>query len=253
MTVVPVLLYHAITARPPDGLEQFTVHPQRFAEHLDVLRKAGRVGLTVSQLAASLKGRRRLPGLPVLLTFDDGYADFLQAAEELAAARLPSTLYVTTGEIGSVGKLTRSQLRSLDEAVEVGAHSRTHPRLDEVPPERLRDEVFGSKADLEDILQRPVHSFAYPHGDHDRVVRQAVIAAGFGSAAAVKNALSHEQDDPFAIARVTVTAHTTARRIEELLHGQSAPMAWSGERRRTRAYRAYRRMRRRLQREVEVA
>jgi peptidoglycan/xylan/chitin deacetylase (PgdA/CDA1 family) len=253
MTAVPVLLYHAITARPPDGLEQFTVHPHRFAEHLGVLRDAGRVGLTVSQLAASLKGGPRLPDRPVLLTFDDGYANFLHAAEQLVAAGFPPTLYVTTGEIGSAGMLTRSHLLSLDRAVEVGAHSRTHPRLDEVPPARLRSEVFGSKADLEDILQRPVHGFAYPHGDHDRAVRQMVVAAGFGSAAAVKNALSHERDDPFAIARVTVTARTTARHINELLQGRGAPMAWSNERRRTRAYRAYRRMRRRLQREVGVA
>jgi peptidoglycan/xylan/chitin deacetylase (PgdA/CDA1 family) len=253
MTVVPVLLYHAITARPPDGLERFTVHPHRFTEHVDVLRGAGRVGLTVSQFAASLKGGPELPDLPVLVTFDDGYADFLEAAEELVAARLPSTLYVTTEEIGAAGMLTRPQLRSLGDAVEVGAHSRTHPRLDELPPARLRGEVFGSKADLEDVLQRPVRSFAYPHGDHDRAVRQTVIAAGYGSAAAVKNAFSHERDDPFAIARLTVTAHTTARRVEELLLGRGAPTAWSGERRRTRAYRAYRRTRRRLRREVGVA
>jgi peptidoglycan/xylan/chitin deacetylase (PgdA/CDA1 family) len=243
MTVVPVLLYHAITARPPPGLQGFTVHPRRFVEHLGVVRDAGRVGLTVSQLAACLKGISQLPGLPVLVTFDDGYADFLNAAEDLLTSRLPSTLYMTTGEIGSTGMLTSRQLQSLDHGVEVGAHSRTHPRLDELSPARLRSEVFGSKADLEDVLRRPVRSFAYPHGDHDHTVRQAVI----DSAAAVKNAFSHDRDDPFAIARITVTAQMTAGRIRELLEGRDAPVAWSRERRRTRAYRAYRRMRRRLQ------
>jgi peptidoglycan/xylan/chitin deacetylase (PgdA/CDA1 family) len=252
VTVVPVLLYHAITAHPPPGLQRFTVHPRRFVEHLDVVRDTGRVGLTVSQLAACLRGTSRLPDLPVLVTFDDGYADFLTVAEGLFAAELPSTLYMTTGEIGSAGMLTRRQLQSLDPAVEVGAHSRTHPRLDELSPARLHGEVSGSKADLEDVLQRPVRSFAYPHGDHDRNVRQAVIDAGFDSAAAVKNAFSHDRDDPFAIARITVTADTTAARIRELMQGGGAPLAWSGERRRTRAYRAYRRARRRLQPEARL-
>jgi len=250
MTIVPVLLYHAVTEHPPAGLERFTVHPARFAEHLGCLRDSGRVGLTVPELAACLEGRARLPPRPVLVTFDDGYADLLDAAERLAAAGFPSTLYVTTGQLGAAGMLTRGQLRSLGGTVEVGAHSRSHPRLDELPADRLRDEVHGSKADLEEVLQRPARSFAYPHGDHDRRVRQAVVEAGFGSAAAVKNAFSHDRDDPFAIARITVTAVTTTERIGQLLQGCGAPAAWARERRRTRAYRSYRRVRRRLRREA---
>jgi peptidoglycan/xylan/chitin deacetylase (PgdA/CDA1 family) len=253
MSVVPVLLYHAVTMHPAGGLEDFTVPPQRFVEHVAALRDAGRVGLTVSQFAACLKNLSQLPERPILVTFDDGYADFLDAAEELTAAGLPSTLYVTTGQVGRAGMLTRRQLQSLDDAVEVGAHSRTHPRLDELPPGWLGNEVFGSKADLEDMLQRPVRSFAYPHGDHDHAVRQMVVDAGFDSAAAVKNALSHDRDDPFAIARITITAATTAARIRGLLQGRGAPLAWSRERRATQAYRAYRRMRRRLRREVRRA
>jgi hypothetical protein len=122
--------------------------------------------------------------------------------------------------------------------------------LDELAPGRLRDEVQGSKADLEDLLQQPTRSFAYPHGDHDRQVRQTVVDAGFDSAAAVKNAISHDRDDPFAIARITVTAGTSAERIGQLLQGRGAPAAWAGERRRTRTYRSYRRVRRRLRRAV---
>jgi peptidoglycan/xylan/chitin deacetylase (PgdA/CDA1 family) len=246
MTIVPVLLYHAVTEHPPAALERFTVHPARFAEHVGCLRDSGRVGLTVPEFAACLKGRARLPARPVLVTFDDGYADFLDAAERLAAAAFPSTLYVTTGQLGAAGMLTRGQLQSLGGSVEVGAHSCSHPRLDELPADRLRDEVHGSKADLEEVLQRPVRSFAYPHGDHDRRVRQVVVDAGFDSAAAVKNAFSHDHDDPFAIARITVTAATTSERIARLLEGRGAPAAWAGERPRTRAHRAYRRVRRRL-------
>jgi peptidoglycan/xylan/chitin deacetylase (PgdA/CDA1 family) len=226
------------------------VAPRQLADHLGVLRDAGRVGLTVSQLADWLRNGSVLPELPVVMTFDDGYGDFLDAAERLEAGGLPATLYMTTGQIGAAGMLTRRQLRALGGSVEVGAHSRTHPRLDELAPGRLRDEVHGSKADLEDLLQQPTRSFAYPHGDHDRQVRQAVVDAGFDSAAAVKNAFSHDRDDPFAIARITVTEGTTAERIGQLLQGRGAPTAWARERRRTRAYRSYRRVRRRLRREV---
>ena len=102
-----------MTARPPPGLERFTVPPRHFADHLRALRDAGRVGLTVSQFAACLRNGSVLPELPVVVTFDDGYADFLDAAERLEIAGLPATLYMTTGQIGAARMLTQRQLQSL--------------------------------------------------------------------------------------------------------------------------------------------
>jgi hypothetical protein len=64
---------------------------------------------------------------------------------------------------------------------------------------------------------------------------------GYASAAAVKNALSHARDDPYALARVTITQDTTEGQLGELLAGRGAPIGWSRERLRTKAFRAYRR------------
>jgi hypothetical protein len=103
-----------------------------------------------------------------------------------------------------------------------------------------------SRTELEEITGSPVLSFSYPHGAYDRRARVAVVAAGYRSAAAVKNAVSHLGDDPFAIARWTVTAGTPAARIADVLEGRGVPRAWRGERLRTRGYRVARRQRRRL-------
>jgi hypothetical protein len=92
----------------------------------------------------------------------------------------------------------------------------------------------------------PIDSFAYPYGAYDARVRGAVIAAGYRSAAAVKNAVSHRDDDPFAIARWTVTSATPAKRLADVLDGRGVPLGWTRERLRTRAYRTARRQRRRL-------
>jgi hypothetical protein len=73
-----------------------------------------------------------------------------------------------------------------------------------------------------------------------------VIAAGFTSAAAVKNALSHPADDVFAIARWTLMRDTATVALARVLAGQDLPLAWARERHRTRAAREVRRMRRRL-------
>jgi peptidoglycan/xylan/chitin deacetylase (PgdA/CDA1 family) len=246
MTLIPVLLYHSVNDRPARHERRWTVSRYAFAAHADAIEQSGREALCISELAAALRKERPLPERPVAITFDDGFADTYDAVERLLAYGLSSTVYVTTDEVGAANRLTRNDLAQLarSPSVEVGAHAVRHRRLDELSDWELTDEVGTSKTQLEEHAEASVHSFAYPHGAYDRRVREAVVAAGYCSAAAVKNAVSHEGDDPFAIARWTVTAGTRATRILEVLEGVGVPQAWPRERVRTRAYRSARRLRR---------
>jgi peptidoglycan/xylan/chitin deacetylase (PgdA/CDA1 family) len=249
LTHVPVLLYHGVRDDPAPGIERWTVSRTVFAEHVAAIEASGRTPITMSAVAAALKGGVPLPAAPVAVTFDDGWSDTRTAVEMLAARGIPSTTYVQTGRLGGPDWLDRDGVRAIDavgELTEVGAHTIAHPRLDEISGAPLEREVAGSKSYLEDLLGHPVEGFAYPHGAHDARSRAAVIAAGFTHAAAVKNALSHSGDDPYAIARWTIMAGTTARQVASVLEGGGAPVVCRGERPRTIAYRAARRLRRRL-------
>ncbi len=120
----------------------------------------------------------------MVLTFDDAWADnHANALGPLSRHRLPATLYAPSRLLGRPGYMTRSQLLEMDAAgVTTGAHSRTHPDLRACGPGELEGEVRGSKEDLEDLLGKPVTSFAYPTGlINDRVIA-AVSAAGFTTA-----------------------------------------------------------------------
>jgi peptidoglycan/xylan/chitin deacetylase (PgdA/CDA1 family) len=245
---VPILLYHSVNERPAAGQEQFTVTPAAFCEHMRAVAESGRTAITVRDYVAFLRGERALTARPVLITFDDGFADTRVAVEQLLGAGLGATVFVTSGLIGREGMLTPAGVRGLahlGDGVELGAHSVTHPRLDELEPGRAREEIRASRTALEEIADTPIDSFAYPHGAYDRRVREMVVNAGFTAGAAVKNALSHSRDDPFALARVSITARTQARQVEALLSGSGARIARSRERLRTRGYRAARRLRRR--------
>jgi peptidoglycan/xylan/chitin deacetylase (PgdA/CDA1 family) len=241
-TLIPVLLYHSVNDRT-GARDRWTVSPREFAAHVSAVSASGRTSLTVSEIAEGLRGERALPPRPVGITFDDGFSDTYAAVGELLSRELRSTVYVTTGEIGTRDKLSRLQLAGLAEmpSVELGAHAVHHRRLDQLRDRELAAEVGDSKAQLEDAIAATIHTFAYPHGAYDRAAREAVVASGYRSAAAVKNALSHEGDDPFAIARWTVTAGTSAARIAEVLDGKGVIPAWAHERLRTRAYRVARR------------
>jgi len=106
--------------------------------------------------------------------------------------------------------MTWAQLRALAaEGFDVGAHTRTHPVLSRVPPERLQDEIGGCKEHLERNLGSPVAHFAYPNGRRQDYTPQAVEAvARAGYVAAVTTvAGSNTADTPiFELQRIDASA-----------------------------------------------
>jgi peptidoglycan/xylan/chitin deacetylase (PgdA/CDA1 family) len=244
LNVIPVLGYHSISDERRDGTLRWSVSPGDFDEQMALLRQRGCSPLTVSGYADLLRRKVALPPRPVLVTFDDGYADLVTTALPiLRRYGIAATGYVITSRVGVRPSLHWDEIRELRAAgIEIGSHSHTHRPLDCLRADLPR-ETGLSRRILEDRLGDAVLSFAYPYGYHSTAVRRAVRQAGFTSACAVKNAFSHPGDDPFAIARVLVQRDTGNAGIDELLDGRGWPIAWTGERLRTRGWRAYRRTR----------
>jgi glycosyltransferase involved in cell wall biosynthesis/peptidoglycan/xylan/chitin deacetylase (PgdA/CDA1 family) len=64
------------------------------------------------------------------------------------------------------------------EGVALAAHSRTHPLLNRLPPERLHDEIAGSTEDLRDRTGAAAPAFAYPGGGVSAAAERAVAESG---------------------------------------------------------------------------
>ncbi|WP_329562915.1 polysaccharide deacetylase family protein [Kitasatospora sp. NBC_01266] len=258
MTAVPVLRYHCVSADPPGWVARYAVTPQVFAEQLSRLADAGRTVVPLRRLVAAQRGGHQLPERSVVLTFDNGFADFYWTVAPLLGERdLPATLYLTTGAIHPPGEqaagsllppadmLNWRQVTTLDAYgfVDLGGQSRSHPQLDTLPRGRLDAEIEGCKLELEEALGHPVTSYAYPHGYSSATVRRRVRAAGWSSACATADCFSSAGDDPFLIARLTVRADTPPQVFQHWAEGLGAPLAPRGERLRTRSWRLYRRVR----------
>jgi O-antigen biosynthesis protein len=237
---VPILLYHGISTDASPAFRRWVVEPTRFAEHVECLVAGGYQPVTVSQLALALSGQATLPDRPVAVTFDDGFADFATGAFPiLARLAIPVSLYVTTGHVGGASRwleragegdrpmLDWETIRRLDRdgLVEIGAHGHTHRQLDVLPARDLPAEIEESKRRLEVNLGHRIVSFAYPHGYSSRRVREAVAAAGFTSACAVKHALSSPVDDRYALARIVVESGTTVEALDGMLRGDGMRVA----------------------------
>jgi len=236
---VPILLYHSVSSAASSGFSRWAVSPARFAEQMRLLAEGGYQAITVSEYAQCMLGEAELCDKPVLITFDDGFADFgTTALPILRQFGLRSTLYLatkyldaTSSWLASEGEASRSMLKWSDVAaiaggdVEIGSHGHSHRQLDTL---RLRDaveDIERSKDLLEARLGLTIRSLSYAHGYSTRALRREVATMGLTSACGVKHALSSIRDDRFALARIIVQENADRAGFERLLQGQGLRIA----------------------------
>ena len=219
---LPVLLYHHVGPRRPGTYPELTVTLERFERQMNWLARRGYVGIRPSDWLAFLGGGVTLPGKPVLITFDDAYVEVAELALPVLARRgFGAAVYVVTGHVGEsndwdherypqpLALMSAGHIRYwADHGIEFGAHSRSHPDLTSLTPDRLAEEVEGSANDLSRMLgNRPV-SFAYPFGAQDQRVRDCV-ALTFSLAMSCEEGLNTLATDPHLMRRTPVTPDGT--------------------------------------------
>lgn len=99
--------------------------------------------------------------------------------------------------------LTHEQLRQLADhgLIEIGAHTRHHPMLDRLSLQKQREEIAGSKKELEELLNKRVAGFAYPHGRSTADTKRLVREADFTFACTSLQDVVRSTDDLYALTR----------------------------------------------------
>jgi len=216
-----ILMYHAVAPGRQVPSWLWSVALERFVEQIDLLRSAGWTFCRVSDFADELPAPERT----LAITFDDGYANNFPAFEALASRGLPATWFVVSASVGQPAQwedddtagwpmLDAGQLREMAQAgMEIGGHTRHHCKLAEKPEDQWHDEIAGCRAELEDLLQGPVTSFAYPYGSHNDGVVEATRDAGHKVACITRAGQAWVDKDPMRLRRLAVYSHDTLSSI----------------------------------------
>lgn len=118
--------------------------------------------------------------------------------------------------------LESGQLRELHgSGIEIGAHTHNHPILASLDDDAAVAEIATGKARLEDIINAPVESFAYPNGqpgkDFHPCHRDSLAGLGFNCAVTTQQGVAAADTDPFMLPRFTPWDRQPARFLARLL------------------------------------
>lgn len=215
-----VAMYHSV-GDPTDDPYRITVSPDRLDQQLTWLRRRGLRGVSMSDLlAARARGKGRdLVGL----TFDDGYADFVETALPLLQRHdCGATLFVLPGRLsgdnawdplGPRKPLLSKQgirLAAASVGIEIGSHGLTHVDLTKADDAVVYAEVTESRAVLSELIGAHIDGFCYPYGTIDQRVVDAVREAGYTYACAIDPG---PLTGPHALPRVHIGDNDTAVRL----------------------------------------
>jgi peptidoglycan/xylan/chitin deacetylase (PgdA/CDA1 family) len=216
------LMYHEVTDDPKTsgfqrrGALPYTFNRKAFAEHLDAIASAP----IAPQLITDIDLSRAKDGRHIALTFDDGGASALYAAEQLERHGWKGHFFIITARLGERTFLKPADVRTLRAAGHlVGTHSHTHPDIfRNLSPEMMLTEWRVSAAILESLLGEPCVAASVPGGDISRTVLESVGTAGMRYLFTSEPHLRPERvGDTWVLGRVILKAGVTTATISELV------------------------------------
>lgn len=194
--------------------------------HLQMaLLKECRQPVPLSDVAKYLRGRCGLPRRGVALTFDAADARTVASTAALLECHsLPATFFMASGELDASANFGWAALQALrTEQLEFGSRTVSGRPLMGRPTQEWRGELEASLRRMEQMLEVPCLSVAYP-GQSDNSMPNLLVESGL---AGYRLALSQQAGinrvgalEPFALRRVTVLPGTSRAAFMSLLaHG----------------------------------
>jgi peptidoglycan/xylan/chitin deacetylase (PgdA/CDA1 family) len=159
-----------------------------------------------------VRAARRLGRVHV--TFDDAFRTIEPAVDALLERGLPVTIFACTGladrggaplaiaelagdDPEQLATMTWDDLRTMrDRGARVQSHGVAHAHSTTLSDDELGRELRESKQRVEDELRDPCVDFAYPYGERDARVRDAVRAAGYEHGYALRDGSGDAYDLP---------------------------------------------------------
>jgi peptidoglycan/xylan/chitin deacetylase (PgdA/CDA1 family) len=221
---IPILMYHSISDEPEPKRHAYfrtNTSPRIFAEQMECLHRSGYSVASLSDGIMQLKNGVANLAKQLVITFDDGFADFYRSAfPVLHRYGFQATMYLPTAHIADNRSqfkrkecLTWDEVRELSRhGIKFGSHTVTHPLLRTLSPAAVNEEIAISKKTIENKLGLAVESFAYPYAfpqtdsSFKRVLRDSLESAGYQNGVCTIVGRANCDSDRFFLERLPINS-----------------------------------------------
>ena len=196
-----ILLYHHVSQQTPAVT---SVSPEVFRQHLRYLAEHHNV-LPLKTIIDAISKHQPLPDKAVAITFDDGYDNIFENAHPLLKEfGFPYTVFINPPLIGSVSyQLNWQQVKKMaSEGASFANHGNYHDHLlarheKESEPQWLKrviTDVEQAEQTLKQQLGYSLKYFAYPYGEFNLALKNALQEQGYIGFAQISGAVASYSD-----------------------------------------------------------
>jgi peptidoglycan/xylan/chitin deacetylase (PgdA/CDA1 family) len=169
---VPVLMYHHIqpeSVAQSLGQTSLTVDNGIFDQQMAYLVANGYTPVFANELVNALLTHSQLPGKPIVVTMDDGYADnATYALPILQKYGIKANLMLATGLVGgNPDMLTWDQVNQLKSSglIYFTNHTWSHYAISNGLQSKIESEIDTAGQQIQDHTGQAVNVFTYPYGE----------------------------------------------------------------------------------------
>lgn len=225
----PILAYHSILPEPNGPLE---LHPIAFKDQLSWLRDNGFEVISLEDYVLGPGGVKSSRPC-VVLTFDDGYTNFVDhALPVLEAYNFTATIFLVTGKLGRMSDwhrfskshrmLSLPEIESLRQyGYRFGSHTVNHIKLTEAPYVQAQFELSDSLSFIKEIVGESFLPLSYPFGAAGRREFSAARKVGYDCACVVKNTGVPKDNRLFGLERIEIHSNQGLDQFESLIQGRA--------------------------------
>ena len=209
---IVVLMYHSI-----DNINwEFAISPSTLEKQIKYLFDNKYKFLSSSDIYEIISGVTEAPRKGVLITFDDGYEDFIINAVPILnkygarAIIFPHTDRLSNNLGNNIRLLSTVQISQLSKAgIEIGNHSHSHFDSKSLSNEEIEKELQKSEDIIEDIAGNRPLIFAYPGGKFDQRIINILKDRGYKIAFTIDRGLISKGDDSMRVKRFGISKKTS--------------------------------------------
>ncbi len=186
-TKLPILLYHNIASSFAMQDEQLHITPERFREHVSILKENGFQTISFQQYYDYRTKGSPLPEKPLIISFDDGYiTNYEYAYPILKEFGFSATFFAVakssfTPSAFPIPHYDWILAKEMEDSgvIDVESHSYTHPRHTDLTLQDMEKEARLSYYTIKTFLKKEPLVYSYPNGAFSDQSKQIVRKAGY--------------------------------------------------------------------------